>query len=281
VRRLTEGDDKCEDGPVLRALKWLARRQAADGSWPGGIDATSVALLAFLGYEDGPASAGFSNSVRRAVDRLLAIQGADGRFGATPDAHARATLAINKAYTASGNRTLEPALRRATSILAADMEAATPPSVWMVQALKAVDSNRLAEDGLQPIVSRTTGQLRKSQDSYAAVALGVLEAKPEGGTASSTAAPRRNEALRGAASGGRAAAEASLEITDGDSADRLFFLTQQKLLAGDTNGAARSRDVLTPLIGRQNEDGSWPADTNQVYVTAMGALIAEAHGRKR
>jgi len=58
---------------VLRALRWIKRRQLPDGSWKakGEGDATAFALLAFLSHGESFTSAEFGPTVKAAVSYLL------------------------------------------------------------------------------------------------------------------------------------------------------------------------------------------------------------------
>jgi hypothetical protein len=116
------------DIAVTRALDWLARHQAHDGSWScAGFDAqcrdspacdgagspefdvgvSSLALLAFLGAGQTPRRGEHAAVVGRGLRFLADVQRADGNFGNpalsrhTYD-HALATLAMVEAYALSG-----------------------------------------------------------------------------------------------------------------------------------------------------------------------------------
>ncbi len=66
---------------VLRALRWLAKNQHADGSWGVTKPAmTSLALLAYLAHGDTPASEEFGSTVERGLRFLINAQEPNGRF---------------------------------------------------------------------------------------------------------------------------------------------------------------------------------------------------------
>ncbi len=66
---------------VIRALRWLAKNQRADGSWGNSRPAmTSLALLAYLGYGATPASEEFGQTIERGIRYLVGAQEDNGRF---------------------------------------------------------------------------------------------------------------------------------------------------------------------------------------------------------
>jgi hypothetical protein len=117
---------------VSRGLWWLAKHQAADGGW-GDPGTTGVALLTFLGagetYERPNQYAAF---VRRALDRLRAVQTDEGRLvGAdAPHAlrdHAVAALALVDTYGMTGALALKEPAQRAVAFAVGSR---TPGSAW-------------------------------------------------------------------------------------------------------------------------------------------------------
>jgi hypothetical protein len=83
------------EAAVMRALRWLKANQEADGSWKtssgGGTEIkdgdvsyepamTGLALLAFLGHGETPASAEFGETVRKAIQWLMSHQDQKGEY---------------------------------------------------------------------------------------------------------------------------------------------------------------------------------------------------------
>jgi hypothetical protein len=69
------------EGAVLRALRWLKKNQASDGSWPKAKPAmTSFALLAYLAHNETPQSVEFGETVKKAIEFLVSDQKPDGSF---------------------------------------------------------------------------------------------------------------------------------------------------------------------------------------------------------
>ncbi|MCH2065280.1 MAG: hypothetical protein MK194_16330 [Roseibacillus sp.] len=109
MQRLKEngGIEGCERA-VVRALNWLQRTQARDGSWGGGykVAYTGLALLAYLGHCETPQSARYGETVTKAIAYLVNKSAQNkGRLGGDLQSnqwvyeHAIATYAIAEAYT--------------------------------------------------------------------------------------------------------------------------------------------------------------------------------------
>ncbi|MCX6880696.1 MAG: hypothetical protein NTW21_43850, partial [Verrucomicrobia bacterium] len=109
LQRLAEngGTKDCEDA-VLKGLRWLKTKQAADGSWdgPSRVAMTGLALLAYFGHCETPASTEFGESSMRAIVYLVNIGAKNnGRIadnfaaGNWSYEHAIATYALGEATT--------------------------------------------------------------------------------------------------------------------------------------------------------------------------------------
>ncbi|MCX6880814.1 MAG: hypothetical protein NTW21_44485, partial [Verrucomicrobia bacterium] len=109
LQRLAEngGTKDCEDA-VLKGLRWLKTKQAADGSWdgPSKVAMTGLALLAYFGHCETPASTEFGESSMRAIVYLVNIGAKNnGRIadnfaaGNWSYEHAIATYALGEATT--------------------------------------------------------------------------------------------------------------------------------------------------------------------------------------
>ncbi|MCX6877857.1 MAG: terpene cyclase/mutase family protein [Verrucomicrobia bacterium] len=76
LKRITEngGTAACEDA-VLKALRWLKANQNSDGSWSGQskVAMTGLALLAYFGHCETPASDEFGDSCLKAIIYLVDI----------------------------------------------------------------------------------------------------------------------------------------------------------------------------------------------------------------
>lgn len=103
--RAFRGTRQGEDA-VLRALRWLKKKQDPDGSWKTASDVdhvamTGLAILTFLAHGETPQqSQEFGETVKKAIQYLIAVQNksADGRFSANSYTHAICTYAMAEAY---------------------------------------------------------------------------------------------------------------------------------------------------------------------------------------
>jgi len=130
------------EAAVAAALKWLAERQSEDGRWDAdrfgageeravlgqdrggaGADAdsgiTALALLAFLGAGHSHTTGDYQSNVVRGLEYLMRGQANDGHLAANTGLYARmychsmASFALAEALAMTGDKRLEPAVRRA------------------------------------------------------------------------------------------------------------------------------------------------------------------------
>lgn len=137
-----QGATQASEAAVTAALRFLADRQDGNGRWnarrleggaAGAADAqerqgagsqadsgiTGLSLLAFLAAGHTHLQGPHQTTVRRGLEYLLTAQDADGSLAATTNiyermyCHAMATCALSEAFAMTGDRRLEPAVRRA------------------------------------------------------------------------------------------------------------------------------------------------------------------------
>lgn len=148
------------EAAVMRSLRWLREMQNADGSWSTDKDpkavGTALSVLAFLSHGETPASSEFGDSVRKALEYLVALQEESGTFkerGTHPAiAHGIVTLALCEAYGMTRVPMLGDAAEKALAVILAGQrgsglwDAQYRPngadddlevSVWQVRALWA------------------------------------------------------------------------------------------------------------------------------------------------
>ncbi len=130
------------EAAVAAAIRWLAQAQSADGRWDAsrfgagieravlgqdrggaGADAdcgiTALALLAMMGAGQSHVAGDYQPTVARGLDFLMRGQAADGQlasqtsFYARMYCHSMATFALAEALAMTGDKRLEPAVRRA------------------------------------------------------------------------------------------------------------------------------------------------------------------------
>ena len=160
AREIGGGTDEAEMA-VLKALRWLKKRQNRDGSWgelPFEATMTGVALLAFLGHGEDHTSEEFGNTVRSAIYWFVDEQDDKGYFAEAKKAyqHGIASYAMMEAYGMTGLEDLRPVVvdalnriiegqtkaggwvyRYRTGQLPGEPIGDTSVTGWQVQALKA------------------------------------------------------------------------------------------------------------------------------------------------
>lgn len=143
-----EGGTTASEAAVTRALRWLAKHQADDGSWsldhfnstgdcngrcgaPGinsDTAATALALLPFLGAGQTHIRGEYTHTVAIGLRALMDMQRSDGdlrgRGGGNMYAHGQATIALCEAYAMTQSDILrDPAQRAVDFIVAAQHDA--------------------------------------------------------------------------------------------------------------------------------------------------------------
>jgi len=153
---------------VLRALRWLKKKQNSDGSWHKHKAAmTGLALLTFLAHGETPASPEFGDAVERAIRYLIEHQQPGGGWPRRYE-HPIATYALCEAYGMTRVPMIKEAAAKGIDILIAgqnpmggwrytitpkDKSDSTVMS-WCVQAVKAAKMAGLENDGLDECMKR-------------------------------------------------------------------------------------------------------------------------------
>lgn len=197
AQRLKEsgGTPECEEA-VVKGLRWLKANQSSDGSWPGGNPAamTGLALLAYFGHCETPASEEFGDSCMRGIVYLanLGMQN-NGRLSTNftengwAYEHAIATYALGEAVTFCRElKILDdiPNLVEVTekagqfiidnqndnggwAYLYATEGGHTDVSVtgWQVQALKACSHAQIKYRGMNACIGKALSYINDRQDS--------------------------------------------------------------------------------------------------------------------
>ena len=172
------GDNNTE-AAVLKALRWLKKTQASNGSWTvnngNKISDTALAILSFLAHGETPQSKEFGSTVENAIQFLITSQYDDGGrvtfHGKDENEYATliATYALGEAYGMTKNPDAkEAALKSVTRIVnnqsptggwdykmnkestRDDMSYAG----WALQALKACKLAGLHPDGLDECIKK-------------------------------------------------------------------------------------------------------------------------------
>lgn len=204
LQRLREngGTPACETA-VLQGLRWLKQNQNPDGSWgihkrPG---LTGLALLAYFGHCETPASEEFGDSCTKAIAYLVNLGMKEGdektKFTLTEEAaektwpyeNAIATYALAEAFTFCKELkinipNLEEVVLGAGQFIIDNQDVSggwdyyyrmndTSPDVshtgWHLQALKACSHTKLNFSGMQKAVDRALAFIQDCQDSQGGI----------------------------------------------------------------------------------------------------------------
>ena len=146
------GGNTATETAVMRALRWLKKKQNADGSWPPNKNAmTSLAVLCFLAHGEKPGtSEEFGETVQRGIEYLLGSQPSSGQWPGNYE-HYIATYALCEAYGMTMNPNVKSAVERAVKKIIDGQHASggwdyglkpgdrddTSVMGWAAQALKA------------------------------------------------------------------------------------------------------------------------------------------------
>ncbi len=195
LQRLKEngGIPACEEA-VLKGLRWLKANQSADGSWAGShsVGVTGLALLAYFGHCETPASDEFGDSSLKGIvylvgqgmknNGLLATNLADKHW---PYEHAIATYALSEALTFCKEMklvvpNLAEVVEKAGQFIIDNQhknggwaynyddsdKAHTDTSItgWHVQALKALSHTPIELKGMQSTVNKALRYINDCQD---------------------------------------------------------------------------------------------------------------------
>ena len=308
---------KATEQSVIRALEWLKRNQAADGSWGPQKEAmTGLGLLTFLAHGETTSSKEYGQTVEKAIRFLVSAQKEDGIFvGYTQPgvyAHAIATYAISEAYGLTRIPDLKGAMERAATIIvkgqqsgglwdyAYKKEARWDTSVagWQVQALKAAyiagaevpglhEAMELSAKGLVAAQNAETGRFGYSSvgsgsDGVTAVGTLCLQLLGYG---------RSPEAKRGL--NAMNAFDCNWQKPLNWPMYAWYYITQAKFHSGGQDWSAWNNQFAPELTKNQNEDGSWTSagvnlvgaghgtETSHgpVYSTTLAALTLQVYYR--
>lgn len=143
---------------VIRGLRWLQQSQNKDGSWGTGTDdldaTTGIAVLAFLGHGETPASSEFGKTVEQGMKYLLTSMMATNRpvLSGQPPALAISTWAVCESYSSTRIFALLPAVEKGLAVIQKGQKQSglwdgnfspdkggddVDVSVWQVLALKS------------------------------------------------------------------------------------------------------------------------------------------------
>lgn len=180
------GGDKATEDAVMRALRWLKKRQNKDGSWGGQKTAmTGLAILTFLAHGERPGAGEFSKTVQSALEYLIKNQRSDGRFNGMDGnqyAHPIATYALCEAFGMTDNPNVKEAAMKALDPIIKGQHPTggwtykmapgpekdgkyrddTSYMGWCAQALKAAKLSKVHHEGLSKAIKLAIKGFKKN-----------------------------------------------------------------------------------------------------------------------
>lgn len=139
--------DKETEAAVMKALRWLKKTQAADGSWPGMLSNTALAVLAYLAHGETPTSQEFGPTVERALNKLVKAQYVNPKgvvkFKGTEQRNEYAFLIVTYALCEAYGMTSNPNVKDvATKALTRIVQNQSPTGGWDY----GIDKNSTRDD---------------------------------------------------------------------------------------------------------------------------------------
>jgi hypothetical protein len=306
------------EAAVKRALEWLRVNQNADGSW-GASDREALAglgILTFLAHGETTASAEYGETVKRAIQYLVARQGESGGFAkvdTTAGTYAQAicVYALSEAYGMTRIPALKSVMERGVQVLIDGQQARggfdyrfaqgarrdTSLGGWCSQALKAAFIAGAGNPGLKPAMDLAVADMKAAQKadgsfyytdrgshsthSMTAVAVLSLQLLGQGGTA---------EARRGLAALG----DARCDWRDPPAWPMYawYYVAQSKFHRGGAHWRSWNNQFAPQFIRNQNPDGSWNSaglvrgagttgreNLHPAYATTLAALTLQVYYR--
>ncbi|HMP77585.1 MAG TPA: terpene cyclase/mutase family protein [Kiritimatiellia bacterium] len=305
------------DASVKRALEWLKRNQAADGSWgPNKPAMTGLGLLTFLAHGETTSSKEYGQTIEKAIRFLLSIQNDKGEFAPASQsasyAHPIATYAISEAYGLTRIPDLKPAMEKAIDVLLKGQQPGgswdyswnkgarrdTSVAGWCIQALKAGFIAGAENPGLKEAMDRASKDIFSAHNSDTGL---FFYSGRAGGTISMTSVGVLSLQLLGHARSPQA--RAGLQALAGTKCDyrqppswpmyTWYYMTQAKFHSGGPIWTQWNNQFAPELTKNQNPDGSWTSagqnfvgdghgrETNYglVYSTTLAALTLQVYYR--
>ena len=332
-RAEAHGGNAATEAAVSAALKWLADNQTAEGRWRASnhgagrevmvdgqdrrgagakadVGISSLALLAFLASGDTHLRGPHAVTVRRGLEYLLRMQGANGSiFGEATQyeqmyCHAMATFALGEAYAMTGDQRLQPALRRAVGYCVSAQDAAS--GGWRYEPGQSGDTSQLGWQ-VMALKSAELGGLKMPEETRQGMIrfLKSVASGKSGGLASYRPGQRESRAMTaealvcrqflGMSRDNPAGAEAGdylLTEVPGHGTTNLYYWYYATLGMYQLQGPRWERwneALQSNLLGTQRSDGAfkgswdpdplWGAYGGRVYSTALSALCLEVYYR--
>lgn len=249
------------DGRVEHALAFLRSRQAEDGSWPGGVGNTALAVLAHLGHGHCILSPDSGDALLTACEWLMAPGRADGLAGED--------LAL-LAWCLAEMDTLHWALRIEYPKLREPVEVAGAALLDAMDAGAAPTERR----ALHLIAIRALMQSRADVRGLKQSAISEIDALEKAGSEVELATFLARRVFRQESDVPVNLLEGAVPTPSLDG----FLVAFAAALAGEELPVNAAR--WAPLLREQRQDGSW-AGEDVIATTAWGALVLESPYRVR
>jgi len=293
-RLIKEGGREEYEEQVLKALTWLKETQSGNGSWTAQnkpVAMTGLALLAYLGHCETPASEEFGETVQSAIIYLIKVsQKKGGKLASnlTDKAwcyeHAIATYALAEAYTLCNEFNIAIPKLRATVLIAGNhiinnqhdsggwdysyntsdkRGGDTSITCWHLQALKACKTTGLAFEGLSISAKNGITYLEGAKNGKGTIGYETNGKNNKGGP---TMTPGAALCLQQWGKGTRSLAKNAItwtiqtirfEYTSNANLYMHYYSSQAAINAQGDHWAKYNTKVMTNLAKNQNPDGSW------------------------
>ena len=303
---------------VRRALEWLRVNQNPDGSW-GTSDREAMAglgILTYLAHGETTASETYGETVKRAIQYLVARQNEAGAFAQTDTtagtyAQAICVYAVSEAYGMTRIPSLKPAMERGAEVLIQGQQAHggfdyrfqqgarrdTSLGGWCSQALKAAFIAGAENPRLKTAMDLAVADMKSAQKgdgsfyytdagshaTHGLTAVAVLSMQLLG--------HGREKAVQGGLAYLR---EAGCDWKNPPEWPMYawYYISQTKFHQGGGSWASWNNRFAPQFIRNQNPDGSWTSaglslkagttgreNMHPVYATTMAALTLQVYYR--
>ncbi len=303
---------------VRRALEWLRTNQNPDGSWSthDREAMTGLAILTYLAHGETTASVEFGETVKRAVQYLVARQNAEGEFAridTTAGTYAQAicVYAISEAYGMTRIPSLKPPMEKGVEVLIHGQQAGggfdyrfekgprrdTSLGGWCSQAMKAAFIAGSENSRLKPAMDLAVADMKSAQKADGSF---YYSNKDSHSTHGITAVAVLSMQLLG--SGREKAVQNGLDFLRAAACDwknppnwpmyAWYYISQTKFHQGGGSWKSWNNQFAPEFIHHQNPDGSWDSaglsleagttgreNMHRVYATTMAALTLQVYYR--
>ena len=303
---------------VLRSLEWLRVNQNPDGSW-GTNDKeamTGLALLTYLAHGETSGSEKYGETVKRAIQLLIARQNEAGEFAKTDTtagtySQAICVYAVSEAYGMTRIPTLKPVMEKGAQVLIQGQQANggfdyrfeksarrdTSLGGWCSQALKAAFIAGAENPRLKTAMDLAVADMKSAQKEDGSFMYSNAESHS---SPAMTAVAVLSMQLLG--HGRETPVKDGLAYLRDAHCDwknppdwpmyAWYYISQTKFHQGGGSWTSWNNQFAPQFIRNQNEDGSWNSpglslkagstgreNMHPVYATTMAALTLQVYYR--